>query len=74
MEYIKYLIEHKDSRLYVKEITKGTTTLTSDHYDCIRTDTIEEAKTYKDSIVHKDRFKVVEHGFYNINGVTAVAM
>jgi hypothetical protein len=61
---IKYLIEHKGSRLYVKEIEAESCLLTTDYTNCLSYATEEQAEKNLDLIYNKEEFEVVEHGFY----------
>lgn len=64
-EAIFYLIEHLDSRQYVKVTRKGAVTLTTDPWDCLQFMDFEDAETYRVAeIEHSNRFEVVEHMFY----------
>ena len=60
---IKYLIEHKDSRLYVKTIEKNGGMLTTDVYNCLHFISEEIAKKDLAKMIDKDEFEIVEHGF-----------
>lgn len=62
---VKYLIEHKDSRVFVKDINKGVAYLTLDPLLCFRFDTIKEADDTRLTITNHDRFEITEYGIHN---------